>query len=82
MSSTSDSSAQILLKATELSRQLSETAGVHGISLTLARGDILGLLGRCWAPRWRRWWSALHDEWSSGKLKEKVERIFVCVVQI
>ncbi len=45
MSSTSDSSAQILLKATELSRQLSETAGVHGISLTLARGDILGLLG-------------------------------------
>jgi len=45
MSSTVDSSAAHLLKATDLNRRLSDSAGVYDISLTLQRGDVLGLLG-------------------------------------
>jgi len=45
MPSTAHSSAQPLLLATRLSRQLSADAGVHDISLSLERGDVLGLLG-------------------------------------
>lgn len=45
MPSSTDSSAEYLLAATQLNRRLSENAGVHDISLSLKRGDVLGLLG-------------------------------------
>jgi len=46
MSSTANSSsANPLLAATQLNRRLGENAGVHDISLSLNRGDVLGLLG-------------------------------------
>lgn len=45
MSSTVNSSADTLLTATALNRRLSVDAGIHDLSLTLRRGDVLGLLG-------------------------------------
>jgi len=45
MPSTETSSADTLLDATGLHKRLSTDAGIHDISLTLRRGDVLGLLG-------------------------------------
>lgn len=45
MPSSTETSTAPLLVATELNRRLSEDAGVYDISLTLERGDVLGLLG-------------------------------------
>jgi len=45
MSSINTSDADCLLEARELNRRLSQDAGIHGISLKLRRGDVLGLLG-------------------------------------
>lgn len=45
MSSSTHNTKEVLLAATQLNRQLSDTAGVHDISLSLHRGDVLGLLG-------------------------------------
>jgi len=45
MPSTEISSSDTLLEATQLSRRLSADSGIHDISITLQRGDVLGLLG-------------------------------------
>jgi len=45
MPSTDTSSANPLLEATQLTRRLSADAGIHDLSITLHRGDVLGLLG-------------------------------------
>lgn len=45
MSSNTNKVTEYLLDARAVNRQLSEDAGVHDISLTLRRGDVLGLLG-------------------------------------
>jgi len=45
MPSTENNSADTLLEATELKRRLSANSAIHGISINLQRGDILGLLG-------------------------------------
>lgn len=45
MPSSNDSTAIPLLAATQLNRRLSDSAGVYDVSLSLNRGDVLGLLG-------------------------------------
>jgi len=45
MPSAEKSPADNLLEATQLNRRLSADAGIHDISLSLQRGDVLGLLG-------------------------------------
>lgn len=45
MHSSENASVDKLLEATQLSRRLSADAGIHDISITLHRGDVLGLLG-------------------------------------
>jgi len=45
MPSTEEISADTLLEATTLNRRLSVDSGIHDLSLSLRRGDVLGLLG-------------------------------------
>jgi len=45
MLSSTDTATTVLLEATQLNRRLSDDAGVYDISLTLQRGDVVGLLG-------------------------------------
>lgn len=45
MSSTEQSSLDTLLEAIQLNKHLSADSGIHDISITLRRGDVLGLLG-------------------------------------
>lgn len=45
MSSTDQSSFDTLLEAIKLNKQLSADSGIHDVSITLRRGDVLGLLG-------------------------------------
>ncbi len=45
MSSKEPSSSKTLLEATQLNKRLGPDSGIHDLSITLHRGDILGLLG-------------------------------------